>query len=104
MTYEYLCSSGRAIDLDESPIVINLLQFVSTFSECHLERCLAGAASSPELLTQITLFLREMAALSVASTDPAVSYSFHVLILYSMLFLLIFLCCGEYLFAVVSTF
>ncbi len=57
-------------------MVLALLLFISAFTECHLDRCVASYSSSESspILLQITLLLRELAALTCASCDPQVSY------------------------------
>jgi hypothetical protein len=60
-------------DVDESPVVLPLLEFITTFAECQLERCMRSPSSG--MAANISAFLREIASLSCASTEPKVIIS-----------------------------
>ncbi len=57
-------------DVDDSPVVLPLVEFITSFAESHLERCLASPSSS--LAVNIHAFLSELASLSTASMVPEV--------------------------------
>ncbi len=66
--------------IDDSPIVLNLLEFISIFSDAQLERCVAQiygivGNSKPDLVKLqkfISEFFDELVAITLVSTDPDV--------------------------------
>jgi hypothetical protein len=62
--------TAGALEVDDNPVILPLLEFVSLFSSNHLERCLCNASSG--FASNVSAFLREFAMLSTASTDPQV--------------------------------
>eukprot|EP01036_Dinobryon_divergens_P024118 gene24118-32535_t len=74
-------------NIDDSPIVLSLLEFVAVFSESHLERCInmcngfgsattAPSAYSPStnmsLSQSVKVFFDELVAITSVSSDPQV--------------------------------
>lgn len=76
------CFCRSCGNIDDSVIVLSLMEFLSVFSESHLEKCVALANNhsndsnnnSEVWKESISVFFEELVAMTVSTMEPAVSF------------------------------
>lgn len=74
------CVHSMRGEVEESPIVLSLLLFVSAFTECHLERLVDSASATDATADAVQGLFRELVILTLCSSEPLVFACFVVLL------------------------